>query len=86
MEKSNEVFDVPKCPSCGKSHKYRMTVLRSNVLFGASDGDKPAEKRVRRIFICPEKGAKFEGIVILQDDPKNKIASITVEELIEEDK
>lgn len=83
MEKTNEVYEVPKCPSCGKAHKYRMTVMRSNVLFGASDGDTLAEKRVRRIFICPEKGTKFEGVVILQDDPKNKIASVTVEGLIE---
>ncbi|MBK9926316.1 MAG: hypothetical protein IPP66_13630 [Anaerolineales bacterium] len=86
MEKSNEVYDVPQCPSCGKAHKYRMIVLRSTVLFGASNADMQKEKRVRRIFICPKTGVKFEGVVVLLDDPKNKIASVKVEGLVEEKK
>jgi hypothetical protein len=86
MEKSNEVFNVPKCPSCGKSHKYNVAVLRSSFLFGASATDVPVEKHVRRLFTCPKYGAIFEGIVTLRDDPVNKIASVTVEGLIEEEK
>lgn len=82
MEKSNVVFKVPKCPLCGRTHTYDVLVLRSKVLFGTSPIDVPVEKRVRRLFTCPEKNEFFEGTVILQDDPVNKIASVKVEGLI----
>jgi hypothetical protein len=44
------------------------------------------EKRARRLFTCPEKELDFEGVVILQDDPKNKIVSVTVEGAIKENR
>lgn len=83
MEKSNEVFDVTKCPLCSKTHKYKLVVLRSSFLYGRSR--IVAEKRIRRLFICPSTGGEFEGIVTLKDDPNNKIASVIVETLIKED-
>ena len=63
-----------------------MAVLRSSVLFGASIEDAPTEKCVRRLFTCPKTGTDFEGMVVMQDDPKNKIMSITVAGLIEDAK
>jgi hypothetical protein len=85
MEKTKLVFNVPHCPTCGKAHKYSVGVLRSNVLFGTTN-DTQTEKRVRRLFICPEKGTKFEGVVVIPNDPHKKIASIAVEGLMEEEK
>jgi len=82
MEKSIEVYDIAKCPLCGKTHKYSLAVLRSSFLYGASD--TLAEKRVRRLFTCPTTGEDFEVVVTLQDDPKNKIASVSVEGPIKE--
>ena len=84
MDKSNEIFDIPKCPSCGKAHQYSVAVLRSSYMFGVSDTDAPAEKRVHRLFTCPKTGADFEGVVVVKDDPKNKVVSIVVEGLIKE--
>ena len=86
MEKTIEIYEVPKCPSCGKNHKYTIAVFRSSVLFGTSGSNAPVAKRLHKVFICPEKGTKFEGVVILQDDPKNRIASVSVEGLLEEKK
>lgn len=82
MEKSIEVYNVAKCPLCGNAHKYSLAVLRSSFLYGVSDTS--TEKRVHRLLTCPTTGKDFEGIVILKDDPKNKIASVTVEGLIKE--
>ena len=86
MEKSNRVYKVPKCPLCKKMHKYRLKVIQSPFLYGASEPASPLEKSVRMLFICPKKGMKYEGTVTLPDDPKNKIVSITNEGLIEEKK
>ena len=85
MDKSNEIFDVPKCPSCSKPHKYSVAVLRSSYMFGVSDTDAPSEKRFRRLFTCPNTETDFEGFVVVKDDPKNKIVSIVVEGLIKEE-
>jgi hypothetical protein len=85
MEKSNAFFEIPKCPACGKAHKYSLAVIRSSYMFGVSETDTPTEKRMRRLFTCPKTGTEFEGLVVLQDDPKNKIVSIAVEGLLDEE-
>ncbi len=84
MEKTIEVYAVPKCPVCGQAHKYGLSVLRSSFLYGSSAGS--AEKRIRRLFTCPTKEEDFEGVVTLQDDPNNKISSVTVTGLVKEEK
>lgn len=83
MEKSKEVYNVIKCPVCGKAHKYSLTILRSSYLYGKPDAN--VGKRVRRLFTCPAKGEDFEGIITLQEDPQKKIASITVNGVISEE-
>lgn len=54
-------------------------VTRASYLFGAVDENAPAEKRLRRVFTCPEKGDNFEATIILEDDPQNRIVSVVVE-------
>jgi hypothetical protein len=83
MEKAREVFDISKCPVCGKSHQYSLTIVRSSYMFGVSEDDAPAEKHMRRLFTCPKTGTEFEGTVFLPDDPKNKIVSLAVDGLID---
>jgi len=83
MEKSNEVFDVPRCPACGKAHKYSLAVIRSPYMFGVSETEAPAEKRARKLFTCPKTGTEFEGLVVLPDDPQRKIVSLNVEGLLD---
>ena len=85
MEKSKIVFDVPKCPACGKAHKYNLSIVRSPFMFNVSELDTPTEKQVRKLFTCPKTGTEFEGLVVLPDDPQNKIVSLNVEGLVEEE-
>lgn len=84
MEKSTEVYIVAKCPLCGEAHKYSLTVLRSSFLYSTSDISP--KKHIRRLFTCPAKGEDFEGNIVLLDKPTNKITSVTVDGLIEEEK
>ncbi len=85
MNQDNEIINIEKCPVCGKPHKYGVAVVRSSFMFSDIDPNAPQEKRMRRLFSCPKTGTDFEGIVVLKDDLENKIVSVKVEVLVEED-
>lgn len=51
---------IKKCPQCGESHTYDLTVQRSHMRFA----DTPLPRRYVRIFACP-KGGTFQSEITL---------------------
>jgi hypothetical protein len=77
-------FLISECPLCHKPHKFPIVVIRSSMLLGTST-DKPLKPEWSgvKLFTCPKTGNKFQGTVILRNDPNDRIMSIKIDYAIE---
>ena len=78
---SAEYIDIPNCPKCSLSHRYKLEVDRSVVVKMITMDDmqeRPRSVRVTRIFTCPETDEEFQGRLVLTDTSSDRIKNVTV--------
>jgi hypothetical protein len=86
---AEEKLEIPKCPICGEKHTYRLEVERTYIIKIFTDKDlreAPRPVKFTRIFICPTKNEKFQASFILYDSSNDRIKSVTVGGVIEDEK
>lgn len=59
MSSRLDTLDI-NCPKCNKSHKYKLEIHRSLVMYHLSASTKTEEHKFTRIFICPDTKEKFQ--------------------------
>jgi len=84
----DEKLEIPNCPICGDKHIYKLKVERTYVMKwlmtnDLSESSQPV--RVTRIFVCPVKNQKFQASFILYQISSDKIKSVIVEGVIEDE-
>jgi len=89
---AEEKLEIPKCPLCGEKHTYRLEVERTYVIkyiqISTNNDLRETPKPVKftRIFVCPTKNEKFQASFILYDGSNDRIKSVTVGGVIEDEK
>lgn len=60
-------LSIRKCPICGKSHEYNLTIEYSPVLYMLSPNDDPNKfkKKFDVYLTCPDKDSTFKATIEL---------------------
>jgi len=68
------------CPLCAASHVYQLEVDRSVVAnYQPDDPDVgPDEKRLTRLFTCPDKKTRFQAEIVLEEPLGMKIRDVRI--------
>lgn len=78
----NQIIEI-ECPICPGHHKYRLEVIRTEVM-GALPTSTPPDfhpvsiRRFTRLFSCPVKNENFQATIKLEETGSNPIETVRV--------
>lgn len=58
-------LDVPDCPACAGSHRYRFALQRETEETRRESSEAQIAVRSTRLLVCPNKGVEFETTLLL---------------------
>ncbi len=85
---NDEYIEIPDCPKCQLSHRYKLKIERATVVkMTTMSNIAEPERRVRitRIFTCPKKNEEFEATFTLTDTSSDRIKKVQVIGAADED-
>lgn len=82
---SGDNIRIDKCPVCGETHVYDITIQRSLIiqLMVTSEMEFPLKteaQKFTRLFICPNKGTKYKATFELFTHSPGGIESVEIED------
>jgi len=68
------------CPLCDERHPYSIEIHSSIVLYAMHAGREPRTqtRSFTRLFLCPEKGKRFEAGVEISEPSYSRITDVIV--------
>ncbi len=79
MSERIETITIQRCPKCGGSHTFQISIKRTTVMLLDDTGEEKKVRKITCLFNCPATGDPFQAKLKLKTTAKEKIASIDVQ-------